>query len=240
MVRALRRRTGKREAARSFGVGLSSVKPYARMSEEGRALALKKRPASRPKTDEGPLCKRCPRPGPAFDRSEGDTFRNICRSAVAPPPPRPVWYPEHRERAHPPLGPAPMPYLAGPPPTPHYGRPAFRSASIQSCRLSPPAFGVRPAPEVLGGRAPAAPKPLQSAWNQTAAAKSAPVRGTQRTLPGNVIRPPLTRAPPKHPTPTNGDPVRRSRLPVLDRPTRPARGVTAPMGIARRPGRRRA
>jgi transposase len=53
IVQALRRGTGKSEAARSFGVSLSSVKRYARMAEEGRPLAPKKRPGSRPKMGEG-------------------------------------------------------------------------------------------------------------------------------------------------------------------------------------------
>ena len=53
IVQALRRGTGKSEAARSFGVSLSSVKRYARMVEDGRPLAPKKRPGSRPKMDEG-------------------------------------------------------------------------------------------------------------------------------------------------------------------------------------------
>jgi transposase len=53
IVEALRRGTGKSEAARSFGVSLSSVKRYARMAQEGRPLAPKKRPGSKPKMDEG-------------------------------------------------------------------------------------------------------------------------------------------------------------------------------------------
>ena len=53
IVEALPRGTGKSEGARSFGVSLSSVKRYARMAEEGRPLAPKKRPGSRPKIDEG-------------------------------------------------------------------------------------------------------------------------------------------------------------------------------------------
>ena len=52
IVQALRRGTGKSEAARSFGVSLSSVKRYARMVEEGRSLTPKKRPGSHPKMDE--------------------------------------------------------------------------------------------------------------------------------------------------------------------------------------------
>ena len=53
IVEALRRGMGKSEAARSFGVSLSSVKRYASMAEEGKPLAPKKRPGSRPKMDEG-------------------------------------------------------------------------------------------------------------------------------------------------------------------------------------------
>jgi transposase len=43
---------GKSEAARLFGVSLSSVKRYARAASEGRSLAPKKRPGSKPKLDE--------------------------------------------------------------------------------------------------------------------------------------------------------------------------------------------
>ena len=52
IIEALDRGTGKSEAARSFGVSLSSVKRYARMAQEGKPLAPKKRPGSRPKMDE--------------------------------------------------------------------------------------------------------------------------------------------------------------------------------------------
>ena len=52
IVEALGRGTTKSEAARSFGVSRSSVKRYARPSEEGRPLAPKKRPGSKPKIDE--------------------------------------------------------------------------------------------------------------------------------------------------------------------------------------------
>jgi transposase len=41
------------EAARTFGVGLSSVKRYAATAREGRSLAPKRRPGSKPKLDEG-------------------------------------------------------------------------------------------------------------------------------------------------------------------------------------------
>ena len=43
----------KSEAARSFGVGISSVKRYVAAAREGRSLAPKKRPGSKPKLDEG-------------------------------------------------------------------------------------------------------------------------------------------------------------------------------------------
>lgn len=43
---------GKSEAARAFGVSLSSVKRYARAASEGLPLAPKQRPGSKPKLDE--------------------------------------------------------------------------------------------------------------------------------------------------------------------------------------------
>ena len=52
IVQALGRGMGKSEAARTFSVSLSSVKRYARMAEEGRSLAPKKRPGSKPKLNE--------------------------------------------------------------------------------------------------------------------------------------------------------------------------------------------
>ena len=54
IVDALRRgATKKSETARTFGVvSLSSVKRYAKLAEEGRSLAPKKRPGSEPKMDE--------------------------------------------------------------------------------------------------------------------------------------------------------------------------------------------
>jgi len=52
IVEALSRGTPKTEAARSFGVSRSSVKRYAKLAEEGRSLAPKKRPGSKPKMDE--------------------------------------------------------------------------------------------------------------------------------------------------------------------------------------------
>lgn len=52
IVEALRRGATKTEAARSFGVSRSSVKRYAKLAEEGRSLAPKKRPGSKPKMGE--------------------------------------------------------------------------------------------------------------------------------------------------------------------------------------------
>jgi transposase len=52
IIEALRWGTSKSEAARTFGVSRSSVKRYAKLVEEGRSLAPKKRPGSKPKMDE--------------------------------------------------------------------------------------------------------------------------------------------------------------------------------------------
>ena len=52
IVEALRRGTTKSEAARSFGVSRSSVKRYVKLAQEGRSLAPKKRPGSKPKMDD--------------------------------------------------------------------------------------------------------------------------------------------------------------------------------------------
>ena len=41
------------EVARTFGVGISSVKRYVATYREGRSLTPKKRPGSKPKLDEG-------------------------------------------------------------------------------------------------------------------------------------------------------------------------------------------
>ena len=51
ILEALGRGTTKTEAARSFGVSRSSVKRYAKLAEEGRPLAPKKRPGLKPKLD---------------------------------------------------------------------------------------------------------------------------------------------------------------------------------------------
>jgi transposase len=52
IIEALSRGTTKSEAARSFGVSRSSVKRYAKLAEQGRPLAPKKRPGSKPKMDQ--------------------------------------------------------------------------------------------------------------------------------------------------------------------------------------------
>jgi transposase len=52
IVQAKQRGTPTSEVARSFGVGVSTVKRYAATAREGRTLAPKKRPGSRPKMDE--------------------------------------------------------------------------------------------------------------------------------------------------------------------------------------------
>jgi len=52
VVEALNRGMGNSQAARAFGVSLSSVKRYAKMADQGGPLAPKKRPGSQPKTDQ--------------------------------------------------------------------------------------------------------------------------------------------------------------------------------------------
>jgi transposase len=53
IIEAVERGTPKAEAARAFGVGISSLKRYVAAYRQGRSLAPKKRPGSRPKMDEG-------------------------------------------------------------------------------------------------------------------------------------------------------------------------------------------
>jgi transposase len=52
IIEALKRGMTKTEAARAFSVSRSSVKRYAELAQEGRPLAPKKRPGSKPKIDE--------------------------------------------------------------------------------------------------------------------------------------------------------------------------------------------
>lgn len=53
IVEAAERGTPKVEVARAFSVGISSVKRYVATAREGRSLAPKRRPGSKPKMDEG-------------------------------------------------------------------------------------------------------------------------------------------------------------------------------------------
>ena len=53
IVQAAERGTTKTEVARAFGVGVSSVKRYVATAREGRSLAPKRRPGSKPRMDEG-------------------------------------------------------------------------------------------------------------------------------------------------------------------------------------------
>ena len=53
IVEAVQRGMPKAEAARAFGVGVSSVKRYVTTYREGRSLAPKRRPGFKPKLDEG-------------------------------------------------------------------------------------------------------------------------------------------------------------------------------------------
>ena len=55
IVGALLRGTGKSDAARLFGVSLSSVKRYARTAREGRPLTPKKNPGKRPEIGKSAL-----------------------------------------------------------------------------------------------------------------------------------------------------------------------------------------
>ena len=52
IVEAAERGTPKAEVARAFGVGVSSVKRYVATTREGRSLAPKRHPGSKPKLDE--------------------------------------------------------------------------------------------------------------------------------------------------------------------------------------------
>jgi transposase-like protein len=59
IIEALRRGMGKSEAARTFSVSLPSVKRYAKLAEEGRPLAPKKRPGrSRSSTSAPASCSK--------------------------------------------------------------------------------------------------------------------------------------------------------------------------------------
>src|SRR3954471_23912364 len=86
IIQALRRGMGKSQAARTFGVSLSSVKRYAKMADEGRPLAPKKRPGSRPKTgqDARRLLEDDLKQRPAATLSERRQFlERVCRVRVS-------------------------------------------------------------------------------------------------------------------------------------------------------------
>ena len=53
IVEVVEKGMGKSQAARTFGVSLSSLKRYAKVAHEGGSLAPKERPGSKPKLDEG-------------------------------------------------------------------------------------------------------------------------------------------------------------------------------------------
>jgi transposase len=53
IVEAVEKGMPKTEAARTFGVGISSVKRYVAMARARKSLAPKKRPGSKPKLDQG-------------------------------------------------------------------------------------------------------------------------------------------------------------------------------------------
>jgi transposase len=67
IVEAVQKGTSKSEAARTFGVGLSSVKRYVAIAREGKSLSPKKRPGSKLKLGEpawrDPDADRAERPG---------------------------------------------------------------------------------------------------------------------------------------------------------------------------------
>lgn len=52
VVEAIHRGMGKSEAARTFGVSLSSVKRYVAKADQGESLSPRKHPGPRPKIDE--------------------------------------------------------------------------------------------------------------------------------------------------------------------------------------------
>src|SRR3954453_21610266 len=86
IIQALRRGMGKSQAARTFGASLSSVKRYAKRAAEGRPLAPKKRPGSRPKTgqDARRLLEDDLKQRPAATLSERRQFlERVCRVRVS-------------------------------------------------------------------------------------------------------------------------------------------------------------
>jgi transposase len=72
IVEAVERAMPKIEAAKTFGVGISSVKRYVAAVRAGRSLAPNKRPGSKPKLDE----------------TRGGSWGLISKSALRPRCPR--------------------------------------------------------------------------------------------------------------------------------------------------------
>jgi transposase len=86
IVEAVERGMPKSEDARSFGAGISSVKRYVAAAREGRALAPKKRPGSKPKLDEDArrLLEADLEERPAATLSERREFLGrVCRVSVS-------------------------------------------------------------------------------------------------------------------------------------------------------------
>ena len=74
------------EVARTFGVGASTVKRYAAAAREGRPLAPKKRPGSKPKINEGArrLLERDMKDRPAATLPQRREFlRRVCGLEVS-------------------------------------------------------------------------------------------------------------------------------------------------------------
>jgi transposase len=86
IVEAKERGTPTAEVAKAFGVGALTVKRYAAASREGRSLAPKKRPGSKPKMDERArrLLEADPRERPPARLLQRREFlrRPDCRSAT--------------------------------------------------------------------------------------------------------------------------------------------------------------
>ena len=90
IVEALGRGATKSGVARAFGISRSSVKRYAKLAEEGRPLAPKRRPGLRPKLDDAArrLCwRRTSKRGPRRPCARGVSSCGGCagsRSANRP------------------------------------------------------------------------------------------------------------------------------------------------------------
>jgi transposase len=86
IVEAVERGMPKIQAAKTFGVGISSVKRYVATYREGRSLAPKKRPGSKPKLDESArtLLEADLKERPAATLSQRREFlRRVCGVSVS-------------------------------------------------------------------------------------------------------------------------------------------------------------